>query len=103
GCVQDRIEQCFLRGEIDASDPLFRQDYMMFQYSETDIWNVLNVNLRVIHNLNDQSDRLIGIFEYEANDHTLLYVIANGFTGSTRSEFGSLLNYSFFVGAAYTF
>ncbi|BBA36096.1 uncharacterized protein sS8_4166 [Methylocaldum marinum] len=103
GCVQDRIEQCFFRDEIDASDPMFRQDYMMFQYSETDIWNVLNVNLRVIHNLNDQSDRLIGIFEYEANDHTLLYVIANGFTGSTRSEFGSFLNYSFFVGAAYTF
>jgi hypothetical protein len=53
--------------------------------------------------LNDQSNRLIGIFEYEATDHTLLYVIANGFTGSRDSEFGSLLNYSFFVGAAYTF
>jgi hypothetical protein len=82
---------------------MFRQDYMMLQYSDTEIWNDFNVNFRVIHNLNDQSDRLIGIFEYEATDHTLLYVIANGFTGSRDSEFGSLLNYSFFVGAAYTF
>jgi hypothetical protein len=103
GCIRDRIEQCFLRGEIDSTDPMFRQDYMMLQYSDTEILNDFNVNLRVIHNLNDQSDRLIGIFEYEATDHTLLYVIANGFTGSRNSEFGSLLNYSFFVGAAYTF
>jgi hypothetical protein len=103
GCLEDRIDLCFRRGEIDSTDPMFRQDYMMFQYSDTEVWNDFNINLRVIHNLNDQSNRLIGIFEYEATDHTLLYVIANGFTGSRDSEFGSLLNYSFFVGAAYTF
>ncbi|CAI8849847.1 conserved protein of unknown function [Methylocaldum szegediense] len=103
GCIDDRIDLCFRRGKIDPTDPMFRQDYMMFQYSDTEVWNDFNINLRVIHNLNDQSSRLIGIFEYEATDHTLLYVIANGFTGSRDSEFGSLLNYSFFVGAAYTF
>jgi hypothetical protein len=103
GCLEDRIEQCFFRQEVKPSDILFRRDYLMAQYTETKVWRDLNVNLRVVHNLNDDSSRLIGIFEYEAGEHTLLYLIANGFVGSRDSEFGSLLRYSMFVGVGYTF
>ncbi len=103
GCLLDRIEQCFFRHEVKPSDILFRQDYLMVQYTDTKVWRDLNVNLRVVHNLNDDSSRLIGIFEYEVGEHTLLYLIGNGFTGGRKSEFGSLLRYSLFLGAAYTF
>jgi hypothetical protein len=103
GCLQDRIEQCFLQGEINPSNILFRQDYLMAQYTDTKVWTDLNLNLRVIHNLNDQSNRLIGIFEYEVGEHTQLYLTVNGFTGNSSSEYGSLLRYSIFAGVGYTF
>ncbi|MDD5581180.1 MAG: hypothetical protein PHY16_18170 [Methylobacter sp.] len=103
GCLEKHIEQCFLKGEINPSDILFRQDYLMAQYTDTKVWTDLNLNLRIVHNLNDQSSRLIGIFEYEVGDHTQLYLTANGFTGSKNSEYGSLLRYSIFAGVGYTF
>ncbi len=102
-CLLARIEQCFLQAVVNPSDILFRQDYLMAQYTDTKVWTDLNLNLRVIHNLNDSSNRLIGTFEYEVGDHTQLYLTANGFTGSTNSEYGSLLRYSIFAGAGYTF
>lgn len=103
GCLRDRIEQCFLQGETKPGDILFRQDYLMAQYTDTKVWNDLNLNFRVVHNLNDSSNRFIGMFEYEVDDHTALYLNANGFTGSSSSEYGSLLRYSIFAGAGYTF
>ena len=104
GCRREQLRQCFLLGEVNPLfDPLFRRDYLMGQYTETKIWRDLNLNVRVVHNLNDNSTRLIGNFEYEVNDHVLFYLIANGFTGHRDSEFGSILTYSLFVGGTYTF
>lgn len=103
GCLEERIEQCFLLNKINPDDILFRQDYLMLQYTDTRVWSDLNLNLRVVHNLNDSSTRLIGIFEYEVGDHTQLYLTANGFTGNGASEYGSLLRYSIFAGIGYTF
>jgi hypothetical protein len=103
GCLLDNIRDCFVQGQVNSRDVYFRQDYLMGQYSDTKIWGDFNVNLRWIHDLNDQSNQFIGIFEYEAGRNTLLYLIANGFTGSSQSEFGSLLKYSLFVGAGYTY
>lgn len=103
GCLLDNIRDCFTTRQITYRDVYYRQDYMMGQFTDNKIIGDLNLNLRWIHDINDQSNQIIGIFEYEANRNTLLYVIANGYTGGSKSEFGSLLNYSLFVGAGYTF
>jgi hypothetical protein len=106
GCLSKRINQCFARGPSlrkNSAAPLVRGDYLMAQYEETDVWAELNVTFRFIHNLNDQSNQLIGILDHDVGEHTQLYLIANGFTGSRDSEFGSLLNYSLFAGVSYTF
>ena len=103
GCLAASIRQCFLTGQITSTDVYWRQDYVMGQYTETKVWRDLNVNLRYIHNLNDQSNQMIGLFEYEATDNMLLYLISSGYTGTGKSEFGSLLKYSVMVGASYTF
>ena len=75
----------------------------MAQYAETDVWVGFNVTFRVVHNLNDQSNLLIGIVDHDVGEHAQLYLIVNGLTGSRDSEFGSLLRYSLFAGVAYTF
>lgn len=103
GCLAPSIRQCFVTGQITANDVYWRQDYLMAQYSETKIYDNINVNLRYVQDLNDQSNQMIGIIEYEANDNTLLYLITSGYTGTSKSEFGSLLKYSVMVGLGYTF
>jgi hypothetical protein len=103
GCLDASIRECFFRGQITSGDVYWRQDYIMSQYSESKVWRDLNINLRYIHNLNDQSNQMVGIFEYEVDENILLYIISSGYTGTGKSEFGSLLKYSAMVGAGYTF
>jgi hypothetical protein len=103
GCVLDRIDQCLVSGQADPRDLLMRRRYVMFQYLDTEIVNNLNLSLRLVHNLDDDSTRAIGIIEYEVGAHTQLYLMPNVFQGKQGSEFGSLLRYSVFVGAGYTF
>lgn len=103
GCLLKSIPECFLRGKITAQDVYWRQDYIMGQFADTKIMGNVNVNLRYIHDLNDQSNQMVGIFEYEVGANTLLYLVASGFTGTRNSEFGSVLKYAAFVGAGYTF
>lgn len=103
GCTRGQLADCFRFGELNTLDPLFRSEYIALQYTDTKVWRDLNVNLRAIHDISDQSARLIANLEYEATDHTLLYLIANGFLGDRDTEYGSLLNYSLFLGGSYTF
>ncbi len=103
GCVGRSVAACFLAGKIDPREVLIRRNYLMLQLSDTTLVRDLDFSLRFIRNLDDGSNRLIGIFEHEVGDHVQLYLIANGFTGSTRTEFGSLLRYSLFAGIGYTF
>lgn len=103
GCVDKSMVECLQAGDLKRRNVFYRRDYVMLQYTDTELVHDLSINLRFIHNLNDHSSRLIGIFEYELGDHIQLYLIANGFTGSTKTEFGSLLRSSAFIGAAYTF
>lgn len=112
GCDSDLIDLCLLTSEvdpddliseIDPDDILFRRNYLMLQYNDTKVWRDLNLSLRMIQDIDDGSNRAIGIFEYEVGDHAQVYLIANAFTGDRDTEFGSLLDYSVFTGVAYTF
>jgi hypothetical protein len=107
GCTLDDIALCFRPGFLNTKPPadtLIRQNYLLVQYAHSRLWDTtFNVTLRWIRDLDDSSDRIIGIFEYDLNDHTQLFVIVNGDTGTKNAEFGSLLHYSVMAGVRYTF
>jgi|RhiMetdeSRZDD1v2_1073273.scaffolds.fasta_scaffold03238_10 hypothetical protein len=107
GCTLEDIVLCFRLGIVNTkppADPLIRQNYLLMQYAHSRLWDTtFNVTLRWIRDLDDSSDRIIGIFEYDLNDHTQLFVIVNGDTGTKNAEFGSLLHYSVMAGVRYTF
>lgn len=55
-----------------------------------------------IRDLDDASNRTIGILEYELGDRTQLFVIGSLDGGNKDAEFGSLLKYSLMAGVRLT-
>lgn len=103
GCKNDPLYECFLTQQVASSDALYRKNYAMLQYTDTTSIRNLEIELRFLRNLDDDSNRLIGIFQYDVSNHIQLYVIGNGFTGGKNDEFGTLMKYSVFAGVGYTF
>src|SRR5262249_2866222 len=105
GCRQEPIGRCGAPGAgiVAPATGLIRQNYILVQYSHTRIQNRLNLTLRGIHNLDDASNRLISITDYELGDHIQLFVIGNVDTGGKQAEFGSLIHYAVMAGVSYTF
>ena len=103
GCENEPMYQCFLNRKVSLSDVLYRKNYGMIQYTDTTTVREMEINLRFLRNLEDDSNRLIAIFQYDVNDNVQLYLIGNGFTGGKDDEFGSLMSYSVFTGVGYTF
>ncbi len=105
GCSHEPIVQCFISGAGTAAptSDLIRQNYLLLQYNHTRIQDRLNLTLRWIHNLDDSSNRLIGIVEYELGDHMQVFGIGNVNTGGKQAEFGSLVDYYVMAGMSYTF
>jgi hypothetical protein len=105
GCTLKSIAQCFARGFANRqpADTLFLQNYLLVQYTHTRIGDTtLNLTLRWIRNLDDDSNRIISIFEYGLGDRTQLFAIGSVDIGNNDAEFGSLLNYSLMVGVRFT-
>lgn len=109
GCKSDPLALCFsgvagdTRDILNRADPFLRQNYGLLQYSHSQIWDRLNINLRWIHGFDDQSDWVIGFFECELGNHTQVFFLGNSFLGDDDTEYGSFLDYSVTLGARFTF
>ncbi|MBI5590479.1 MAG: hypothetical protein HY881_08365 [Deltaproteobacteria bacterium] len=91
---------------VPALDPklrLLRQNYLMLQYQETQIWEKLSLVVRYTLNLDDTSSQLIPILGYDLGDHTQLFLIGNQNIGGTETEFGSFVEYGLILGIEYIF
>jgi hypothetical protein len=53
--------------------------------------------------VDDQSNRLINVVDYEVTDHIQLFTIGTFDLGDTDAEFGSLGDYSIMLGVQYAF
>ena len=105
GCANLPLQACLiLRGAlVDPVRPLVRRRYAMLQYTDTKIAGRMNVQVRFVRDLDDQSSQLVVNLEVELGDHWQVYAIPTFYHGRRDSEFGSLLHRSFFIGASYTF
>jgi len=93
-------------GLLHTLDPklrLLRQNYLMLQYLQTQIWEKLNLLIRCTINLDDASSQLIYNLGYDLGDHTQLYLIGNQNIGNTETEFGSIYQYGISLGIEYVF
>jgi hypothetical protein len=102
GCT-DAVQECIPPvGNANLDDILIRKNYLLAQYVDTNVWDALDIVVRFIWDLDDNSNRTIGIFEYEINNYVNLFAIGNYYSGNGDDEFGSILNYSIFAGVELT-
>jgi hypothetical protein len=80
-----------------------RRNYVMVQYMQNDIKDVANLTFRWIRNLDDGSGQFIVIVEYYLGDHIQLFSIGGVDSGSSDTEFGTILDRHCMIGAEYIF
>ncbi len=103
GCTTQDIAHCASSLTLDPTNPYPRRDYLLLQYVDAKLVRNVSLTVRVIQDLNDHSTQLLSDVEYEVGKNWLLYFVPSVTLGPSRSEFGSLVRYSIFAGASFTF
>jgi len=80
-----------------------RQNYLLLQYVNSDIHDVLSVTGRWLWNMDDGSSQLFGSIVYSWGDHTELFASGTYNLGGGDTEFGTYLNYRWILGWEYAF
>ncbi len=89
--------------EDDPREGLFRRHYMLLQYVHPDIIDRLDLSLRAILNMDDESGLLVALGEYGIGDYTQFFVTGTVAGGSGATELGSLIDYEVLAGFEVTF
>ncbi|MGA1792273.1 MAG: hypothetical protein ACMUIM_12360 [bacterium] len=89
-----------------TADPklrFLRRHYLMLQYNQNDIRDILSLTLRWTQNLEDGSGQFVSIFELFIGDHTQIFSVGSFNIGSSDEEFGSPLDHQLMLGIEYVF
>ncbi len=104
GCTRKPFHLCFPPfGTAEPTDILFRRNYLLLQYNHPRIRDTVNIVVRWIHNIDDHSNRIVNILEYELGERARLFAIGNVFPAPKKTEFGSFLDYSVMLGVSFVF
>jgi hypothetical protein len=88
---------------IDNNLNFLRQNYLMLQYTNDDVFDLLNVTFRWTQCLDDKSAQFVTLIDYFANDNIRLFASGIFNTGGDESAFGSILDYQAMIGIEYIF
>jgi hypothetical protein len=80
-----------------------RRNYVMIQYTQTNIKNKIDLTARWTQNLDDGSGQFTGLVTYYLGNHMELFSVGTVMEGKKDSEFGSLMDYQCMIGLKYTF
>jgi hypothetical protein len=104
GCTREPFAQCFSPfSSVEPTVTLFRRNYILLQYNHIRIRDKADVIVRWIHDLDDHSNRIVNILQYDVGKQTQLFAVADIFPSSKKTEFGSLLDYSMMLGVRFAF
>ena len=97
------ISRMVLGQTVDPGMRFIRKNYLVLQYRQNDIRDVLNLSFSWIYNVDDKGGRWIYSLEYAVGDHVQIFSIGSLNTGSADTEFRSVFDTSFMLGMEYTF
>jgi hypothetical protein len=80
-----------------------RKNYLLLQYTQSNIRNVLDLTFRWTQNLDDGSCQFTTLVTYSLGDHMELFSVGTVDGGGKNTEFGSIIDYQWMVGIKYTF
>lgn len=82
---------------------VFRKNYTMLQYSQSQIFRKIDLALRYAYNFDSSSSQVVGMSSYYAGDHTQLFFVGNKGLGPKDGEFRAIVDWSLMFGIEYTF
>ncbi|MFC1884675.1 hypothetical protein ACFL2O_07885 [Thermodesulfobacteriota bacterium] len=97
------LSRMILGRTVDPGMRFLGKNYLVFQYRQNDIRDVLNLSLSFIYNIDDEAGRLISNVEYAIGDHIQIFSIGCLNAGDADTEFRSILDSYFILGLEYTF
>jgi len=80
-----------------------RKNYALFQYTQNNIKNKIDLTLRWTQNLNDGSGQFTAVVSYSLGNHVELFSVGTVMAGGKNTEFGSILDYQWMIGLKYSF
>jgi len=80
-----------------------RRNYLMLQYTQNNIQNVVDLTLRWTQNLDDGSCQFTTVVTYSFGNHMELFSVGTANGGGKNAEFGSVLDYQIMAGVKYTY
>jgi hypothetical protein len=80
-----------------------RRDYLLLQYVQNNIRNVIDLTLRWTQNLDDGSCQFTTLVTYSLGNHMEIFSVGTMDGGGKNTEFGSILDYQWMMGIKYTF
>lgn len=95
-------EGCLSR-TADPNLMLLRQHYVMLQYVDTGIHDVLDLTFRWTQCLDDGAGQFLSIVEYYLGDHVKLFSIGSLRAGPNDRALGDVLKRQWMIGLEYTF
>ncbi len=106
GCEAPNIVTCFNPFAGDPADPtdlLFRQNYVLLQFTHPSWLDQVAWTARWIHGFDDGSSRLMGFLEWTATNHLQPFFTGLADFGGSRDEFGSVVQLALRAGASLVF
>lgn len=97
------LGQMTLGQTADTGLRLLRRNYALFQYTQNNIKNVIDLTLRWTQNLDDASGQFTAVLAYALGKHFELFTVGTLTAGGKNTEFGSILDYQCMIGVKYTF
>jgi hypothetical protein len=88
---------------IDPGLRFLRRNYVVLQYRQNDIKDMLSLAFSWIHNMDENSGRFIANIDCAVGDHAQIFAIGSVNPGDMDSEFDAALDYYITLGLEYTF
>ncbi|MDO9350985.1 MAG: hypothetical protein Q7U55_07080 [Deltaproteobacteria bacterium] len=103
GGLVSALGQKNLGETVNTGLRFLRKNYALFQYTQTNIKNKIDLTLRWTQNLDDGSGQFTGLVTYYLGKHLELFSVGTAMAGGKNTEFGSILDYQWMIGLKYTF
>lgn len=92
------LSQKTLAEALNTGSPFLRRYYLMAQFQQREIKNVLDIILRYTHGLEEKSGQFSTILEWQVAERIQLFNINTIALGGSDTEFKSVLSKSFMIG-----
>lgn len=102
GGMAGLLGKLVLSRTVNPGLKFLRQNYVMLQYYQTNIYNKLDTTLRWTQNIDEGSGQFLGLLSYSLGNHFELFSSGVFNPGEEESEFGGILNYQLMLGLKYT-